>query len=201
VKHGQVWAVIERVYARKVLSSREEVPTGALARQAMADLLCEGRLFREAGDTAKERLQAWSLYLRLETRGILAGLRSVPSWDTTVESPWAEGPPSLEDWALARFEALGVQSGEELELLSSDDFEVPDLPETARRLLDREFPRRIDVGDAVYRVSYDLAQREVTLEKVAGLRKSPPSLSLLPAFRGMLVRVRDRGRSEVIRGR
>ncbi len=99
-------------------------------------------------------------------------------------------PPSLEDWVAQRVETLGVESGEDLALLSPEDLLAPDLPDYIRAELDRTFPRRLELRDATYAVHYDLRKRLVTLEKTAGRRRDPPPRMWLPAFKGFRVEVK-----------
>jgi ATP-dependent helicase HrpB len=186
----RVVATVERVLAGRVIATREEVPRGALARSALVTLLTRGSLFRGAIATTRERLERSALAARLATLGHPAG---VPS----------EGPHELEAWLLARLEALGVESGDDLALLSERDVLAPELPYEARALLDRELPATVSVGDASYRAEYDLSKREVVLHMVKGSRRDPPPLAYLPAFPGLRVCVagprgmtvlRERGR-------
>ncbi len=169
VKRGRVLARIERVYARRVLTTREAVPDGDLAREATTRAFLEGRVWKETLAQTRDRLEAAALQARLD--------------DTTP-------PPSLEDWVAQRVETLGVESGEDLALLSPEDLLAPDLPDYIRAELDRTFPRRLELRDATYAVHYDLRKRLVTLEKTAGRRRDPPPRMWLPAFKGFRVEVK-----------
>jgi ATP-dependent helicase HrpB len=172
---GRVLASVERVYAKRVLATRDEVPTGPLARAAIAELFRRGSLFRDALATARERLVRASLAAKLESPG--AG------------PPAAGASLEFDTWILARLEALGVQSGDDLAMLSAADFLPPEVPFELRARLDREFPLSVSVGDAVYRVEYDLERKQVTLRMTKGNRQAPPPLSYLPRFAGLKVRV------------
>lgn len=176
----RVVARVERVYARRILETREEVPTGALAREAIRERFLAGALFPDALVVARDRLEAAALHRRL------AG-----------EPPG----PDLETWVRERLEALGVESGEDVALLSPDDLLPPDLPPDERRRLDQSFPRSLELGDATYRLEYDPARREVTLHKVAGRRRALPPIAFLPPLRGFRVLVRDGNAVRVLRDR
>ncbi len=173
----RVVATIERVLANRVIGEREEIPRGPLARSAMVTLLARGSLFKTAIASTRERLDRLALAARLAAQGHPAG---VPSDEATLE---------LEGWLLARLESLGVESGEDLALLSEADVLAPELPYESRTLLDRELPATVSVGDATYRAAYDLGKREVVLHMVKGSRREPPPLSYLPAFPGLKVLV------------
>ena len=90
-------------------------------------------------------------------------------------------------WVRARLLALGVTRGDELALLSAADLVADDIPASVRAVLDKEFPRTVKVGDAVYEADYDLARRSVTLKMLHGTRKDPPPLQYLPRFAGLRV--------------
>ncbi len=184
----RIVATVERVYAKQVISQREETPIGEVARDALFVLLGRGSLFRETVALTRERLARSALAAQLATRGHPAG---VP----------CDGPvPSPEAWLRARVESLGVESGDDLALLSANDFLAQELPEDARDQLDREFPPSVSVGDASYRAEYDLARNQVTLHMVRGSRRDPPPLAYLPRFAGLRVCVEGPKGIAVLRG-
>ena len=45
-------------------------------------------------------------------------------------------------------------------------------------------PKQVDLGDACYRVDYDLPMRRAMITLTRGTRKEPPPLSYLPKFPG-----------------
>jgi ATP-dependent helicase HrpB len=175
VERSRVYAKIERVYAKRVLSEREETPKGELARAAFAELLGRGSLFREAVATSRARLARTELAARLAVRGHPAG---VPS-NTPV--------PTLEAWLISRLETLGVESGDDLPMLSASDFTAPDLPYEVRGAIEEEYPLTVSVGDATYRAEYDLERNQVLLHMLKGSRRDPPPLNYLPKFPGLRI--------------
>ncbi len=198
VKHagkegGAVKARIERVYAGKVLEKREEIPKGALAREAIADLFMEGRLFPGSLEKTQERLDAAALVLKLKkSRYVDVDLHGGPYEERHLAL-------TVEDWVKSRLSTLGVTSGEDLGLLSASDLLAFDLPIETRDWLDREFPRTLSLGDAMYQITYDLKKQEATLVKVSGKRKDPPSLATIPPLRGFRVKAQHHSRVWVLR--
>lgn len=180
---------VERVYAKKVIAVREETPTGELARAALAELLLRGSLFREAVATTRARLSRTALAAQVAARGQVGVASAAPA------------APSLEQWLKQRLQTLGVESGDDLMLLSASDFLAPELPYEIRSTLDNDYPLTVSVGDASYRAEYDLERGEVVLHMQKGSRRDPPPLAYLPKFAGLRICVEGpRGRS-VIRER
>lgn len=185
----RVTATIERVYAKRVITTRDEVPQGELARAALLELIMRGSLFRDALETTRTRLERAGLAAKLALAG------------RPGEAP-ADAPPStLEAWLLARLCALGVESGDDLALLSASDFVAPDLPYEVRSTLDSEYPLTVSVGDATYRAEYDLDRNQVLLKMVKGSRRDPPPLAYLPKFPGLRICVETRRGISVLRER
>ena len=157
------------------------------ARRAVADLILADRLFPEALSSTRERLAAAALFSRVRAAGLVP-----PGIDVGWENLWLDSArvPTPEEWVTSRIEELGLESGRDLALLSSEDVLAPELAPPARRWLDESLPRTVNPGDAVYEVEYDLRTRTATLTKVSGTRTDPPSLTFLPPLRGFEIRVR-----------
>jgi len=167
LERGRVLAKLERVYAKRVVSTREEVPTGEAAREAIATLFLRGSIFKDALAKTRE-------HLALAALAVQTGHRKEPVLPLT-------------EWVAARLETLGVESGDDLAMLSASDFLAPDLPFEVRSELEREYPRSINVGDARYEAEYDLQQGQVMLRMVSGSRRDPPPPGYLPKFAGLRV--------------
>jgi HrpA-like RNA helicase len=185
----RVLARIERVYAERVLSEREEVPEGELARSALVELLTRGSLFRDAVATTRDRLTHLAVAAWLASRGHPAGV------------PAREPIPALEAWLTARVASLGVESGDDLALLSASDFLAPELPYEARGTVESEYPVHVSAGDTSYRAQYDLERGQVTLHRVKGSSSALPSLGYLPKFPGLRICVEGPAGVTVVRAR
>ena len=193
---GRVVATVERVHAGRALSQTDRPVSGALLREAAAALFARGTLFRGGAALAAERLEAWELWRRVAVAS--ASQDRAAASAVRVPSELADAP-SVEALALARLEAVGLEAPEDLPLVSRDDLLPPPLPPDVQALLDREFPRTVRLPDATYAVSYDFAQRRALLVQREGSRKDPPSLTLLPPFRGLSVAVQAKSRVIVLR--
>jgi ATP-dependent helicase HrpB len=175
-------ATLERVYAKRTLSTREAVPEGPLARAALEEAFLAGRLWPDTLARTRDHLAARALAARLAGEG--------PRPDLEVET-----------WVTARVVELGVESGEDLALLGPLDLLAPDLPAAERAALDARWPRRIELPDATLSVEYDLSARTVRLTQVAGGRRDPPPIAWLPAFPGFAIELRHRNTTKIIRPR
>ncbi|MEM9194802.1 MAG: hypothetical protein AAGF12_36830, partial [Myxococcota bacterium] len=167
LERGVVTATLERVYAKRVLDTREEVPQGLAAREAIAALVLSGRLYPGLAEENRRRLQALRLASRL---------------DLGVDEP-----PDDTEFLTRRLDTLGVESGTEVSLLDRDDLLADEVPFEIRGMLESEYPLEVSLGDAHYRVEYDLKKRQVMLHMVRGARKSPPPKEFLPPFKGFRV--------------
>jgi ATP-dependent helicase HrpB len=175
LESGRVLAKVERVYAKRVVAVREEVPKGDVARAAIGALFLRGSVFREALEPTRERLARRALAAKLASRGHVAGVAS-------------DGPiPTLEAWVHLRLSELGVESGDDLPLLSSKDLLPADIPHESRVALEREFPLTVSVGDATYAAEYDMDRGQVMLRMLTGSRRDPPPLAYLPRFAGLRI--------------
>jgi ATP-dependent helicase HrpB len=175
LEKGRVLATIERVLAERVIGVREESPTGDLAREAIARLFLRGSIFRGTVTLTRERLALRTIAAKLALRGHPAGVA------------WEDPLPTLEEWVARRVRELGVESGEDLAMLSAADLTMPELSYEVRSQLEREFPAVVSVGDATYHADYDLDRAQVTLRRVKGNRDTPPPLSYLPRFAGLRI--------------
>jgi hypothetical protein len=189
VERGRVTATIERVFAKRVLGEREETPQGEVARDAVVQLLLRGSLFRDAVATTRARLTRLALANKL-------ALRTQPTAARSVELV-----PSLEVYLRERVQTLGVESGDDVALLSAADFLVADLPYEQRAPLDEAYPAKVDVGDASYVAEYDIDQGQVLLKRVSGSRTTPPPLAYLPKFPGLKICVEGPRGFTVVRAR
>lgn len=189
VRHERkrMFATIERVYGQRVLSTREESPRGELARQALVELLLRGSLFRDTLTESRTRHARVALAEHLAAR----------------QQPGTKAPvrPDFETWLRERVRTLGVESGDDLELLSANDFLLPDVPYEIKGQLDSDYPMTVSVGDATYRAEYDVERGQVMLHMLKGSRRDPPPLSYLPKFPGLKICVQTPRGIAIIRER
>ena len=169
----------ERVYAGKVLSADEGTPVGELAREAIAQLILRGSLRRGLKDKLADR------HARLGLAEALDGRRLEP----------------LDVWFRARLDESGLEHPNELSLLDDEDL-LPPLPDpAARERIEKEFPFRLDIGDAIYQISYDASRKQATFRQVDGVRKEPPPARFLPRLRGWKLLLERKSKVTTLRKR
>jgi hypothetical protein len=189
VQDKKISATLERVFAGRVLGTREATPEGELAQAALVELLVRGSVFKGAVAATRQRLTYAAIAAWLDER-------ADPALPKRLE-PAA----SLETWLRARVVELGVQSGDDLALLSANDFLAPELPYEARGSIESDYPLTASVGDATYRADYDLARQQVTLHPLKGSRSEAPTLGFLPKFPGLRILVEGPRGLTVVRAR
>jgi ATP-dependent helicase HrpB len=181
---NRVIVQLERVYGNQILETREDVPKGDFARAALVELLARGSLFSAAIRETRERLARSALLAHTQAR----------------MQP-AAAAIDFDSWLRERVATLGVESGEDLALLSASDFSVPEIPYEQRARLDSDYPTTVSVGDATYRAEYELERNQVVLHLIRGQRKDPPPLSYLPKFPGLRVCLQGRSGPALLRER
>lgn len=161
----------ERLYANRVVSTADTTPGGPELRQALAELILQGRLLAPMGEQVQADIQQWAVYVAL---GHGEG----------------EVPDSAHNWLCQRLEALGVEEAGDESLIEPDDLAFEGIPQWEREAFDRRHPRRVSLGDLVMDVTYEPAAKRITLDYRHGPRKTPPKRWELPSWRGWQVRYR-----------
>lgn len=184
---GRLLAASELVFCGTVIASSLESPQGKLARMAIAQLFQQGRLHQSSMREAEARLGRRALAAQLGKQADGGHFKG------------CQEPPSLGEWIVNHLEELGVESGDDLALLGADDFLPDDVASELLPELIERFPQEVDLGDCLYRATYDLAKRQVLLAIVRGRRDKPPQGSYLPRFAGFKVFVEAGGSIHAIK--
>lgn len=185
-KNRRVVAEVEYSLAGKVLRSEETRPRGELLREAFATLIARGSVFKEVRRAAEARLESGALLVRLAQGDFI---KAYP--EELV--PFADLPGELMVWLQQVLVRLGLEGPEDVELIDAQDLLPPALPDHLQERIDNEYPRTVDLGDASYRVEYQLGGRKAILHMVKGQRKSPPPRQYLPRFPGLRLMVEAGG--------
>lgn len=189
LERHRVFTTTLRHYAGALLSEREQEPRGEALHAALVELLERGSLFRNEINLTRERLMRLEIAAWLAQRGHPAGVPSA-------------GPvPDVATWLRARVAELGLQSNDDLPLLSGSDFLAPELPFEARAAVESDYPLSVNIAGVTYRAEYDLPRNQVTLHPPKGARTQPPAPGYLPKFPGLRVLVDGPRGIQVIRAR
>lgn len=190
IDRGRVVARIERVFAKRVLDTREEVPRGEHARGAIVRLFLDGRIFRDSLEETRERLRLAGL-----ARQVIDRRRDGNDvlWADEVRQRFPGEVPELAAWTARRVDELGVESGEDLALLTDEDFLAPELPEWVREAIESEYPSVLEVAGAAFEIEYDLPRREAVMRQVRGTPHQIPPEFTLPRLPGLTLRLEHRG--------
>lgn len=173
------------------LASGESKLRGEDLRRAVARFVMEGRLFKGAADEIRQGLHGWSILANWPVEQDLGG----------YERPDPPSPDAPEPWLVERFDALGLQTAEELQLLENADI-VPDLADVTglpawlyQPIVD-DFPRTWTHQGSTYSCSVDAGAEKVVLEPANGKAKKvgEPPAKLLPRFRDFKVVYRQASR-------
>ncbi|MCC6624768.1 MAG: hypothetical protein IT385_26195, partial [Deltaproteobacteria bacterium] len=192
LSEGRIVVTVSRVYAGRVLSTREAEPSGEAARRAVRDLVLAGRVMKGLLPTLEERydLAALAVQVALTDRHATLGGTGRP----------APLPP-LPEWLLARLTELGLESGDDLALLDAEDLLPPRPPDDVVELVRRHYPRTLNIGDARYQIEYRLAERSAIFHQVGGTRKEAPTAMHLPHLVGLRLFWEHKNRLQPIPGR
>jgi HrpA-like RNA helicase len=171
----RVIVTVSRTYAGRVLGTREISPTGDAARVAIRDLILAGRLFKGVLQTLRDRHELAGLAVQVALTDRNAAYGSVTPTPLTP----------LPEWLLARLEALGLESDADLPLLSPEDLLPPEPDPAVTLIITRNYPKSLNIGDARYRIEYQLSERIAIFHQTGGDRKDPPSAMHLPALPGL----------------
>ncbi|MFT7579197.1 MAG: ATP-dependent helicase HrpB [Myxococcota bacterium] len=168
---GRLSVTVSRVYAGVVLSTRVVAPRGNDARVGVRDLILAGRCFEGSLPSFKERYELACLASQITAR---------PDYLGTTLPMLAPMP----EWLLGQLEQLGLESGEDLALIEADDLMPAAPPADVADLISRRFPATLNIGDASYRIVYEVAARKATFHQVRGSRKQAPTAMHLPRLPG-----------------
>ena len=152
----------EYQFAGRTLHRVAEAPEGAALRRAVAALMGMGDMWPKTAQRLYDDIQAWNLAVAL---GECAGSQVV-----------------FEDWLARELAHLGLETQEDLAVLAAEDLVFEGIVPWQRKEFDRRFPRLLELEGMRVQIHYDPRHSVITLEKVAGKRKSPPTRRELPPW-------------------
>ncbi|MGF1689107.1 DEAD/DEAH box helicase [Photobacterium japonica] len=175
------WVEHQRVYAGRVIHTEWALPQGESAHDALVDLVVDGLLLEGLADIRHVDIHQWNLYLAL-------GRYDANTCPRTPE------PVVLRSWLSEQLSALGVESADDLEWFSPDDFPFVGIPDWERADFDSEFPHRVALTDLEMEIEYHVTRKLVVAVHVNGKRKPDPKRWELPRWHGWKVQYRKASR-------
>lgn len=184
----RIFGTVARTFAGVTLETTEELLKGKELTVALGDLIAQARLFPGVLPRAEQCLHTWRL-----GSALLPDIRDCP-----FDSPKA--------WFEHAVQTLGVETQEDLELLSDDDLipqlaKVANLDDDEERRLTADFPATWTDQGATYRVQYDAARKVVRLvaEGKKAMKAKDPPAALVPRFRNLPVEIQRASRVKRLR--
>ncbi|MBN2804040.1 MAG: ATP-dependent RNA helicase [Deltaproteobacteria bacterium] len=191
VENGRVICTAKRFLGPEVIEQEDQIPKGTYAISAIKDLFLNEKIFKTTGIEAKKRFN-YAI--------ILKDLIKYRINDNDLyENQWENIEPDINSWIENRLLTLGVDSGEDLPLLSPADLTPPDFESQTWAYLKSRFPFIIDLKDIKYSVEYFIGKREVVLTKISGTRKDPPQKDLFPSFSGFKIKIKHNSRAFILK--
>ena len=197
IENNSAVAVIEIVYAQKVLIEEIVIPNGDLAVSSILYLFLNGLWFKKVSNLSKSRISACNLLKKLLSKNFI----SQYSIKTEAEHCLKEYKViSFENWVKEKLNKQNIESGDDLELILPEDLTYKKLPDTLLEWIEKKFPNEINIGDAKYVVDTAVEKREVLITKISGSRKTPPKLNYLPDFLGFKIKYKEKNNIITLRG-
>lgn len=185
LKGGRILTELERVFAGKVLSARSEEASRAALREGFATLVERGRLLKGCYSDIQHRLGRARLACRLAAAGMLK------TYEGDLDGLDIDLDPQA--WLRSKVDALGMEAQEDVQLVDAEDLLPPALPFHLEEAVERDYPSRVDLGEAKYEVQYDLGSKRAVLVLKAGGRHKAPPRRYLPRFPGLKVSIQAGG--------
>jgi hypothetical protein len=163
IEKGVLIAQTHRVYAGKNIETIEGPPPVELIAESMTKLFLRGSWERPHREEARNRYRIHALATLLRNQ------KSIPSFEDFIHNQFVE------------FE---LEAAEDIQLLTGSDLYAPLEELLMRDRIKKEFPALFSIGDATYRLEYDVPHKNLMLIQTHGLRKTPPPLSMCPKKNG-----------------
>ena len=172
---------IDYVYAGRVIKSEWRQPEGDIAQEALVDLIISNQILDGLYTKLEFDIHQWNLYLAL---GLYDETQCQLPAKTVV----------TKDWLAQQIEDLGVETVDDLEMFTCDDFTFNGIPEWERSDFDERYPAVVALNDLKMTIEYHVASKMVTAVHCDGKRKQDPKRWELPRWNGWRVKYRKASR-------
>ncbi|MGF1681630.1 DEAD/DEAH box helicase [Photobacterium minamisatsumaniensis] len=176
----------QKIYAGRVIDSQWAPPQGESALDSLVDMTLSGQLLNGLAERLTADIHQWNLYLALGRYQADVCTRLAESTDVKL-------------WLVEQFEALGIESIDDMELFTADDFIFDGIPVWKRSDFDDAFPYQVILTDLAMKIEYQIARKLVIAVHTSGKRKQDPKRWELPRWQGWRVQYRKASRTIDIR--
>ncbi|MGR5065010.1 helicase-related protein [Photobacterium sp. DNB22_13_2] len=176
----------QQVYAGRVIKSDWVAPEGASAHDTFVDMILAGLILPGLSGKITADIHQWNLYL------------AMGKYQSDVCTRAAQ-PVEVRQWLSEQIEALGVESAEDFELFTTDDFIFNGIPDWERADFDQAYPYKVLLTDLTMRIEYHIARKLVLAVHESGNRKADPKRWELPRWQGWKVQYRKASRTIDVR--
>ena len=171
LEDNSIFVMQQRSYAGRILHQNTVKVDSESVIPASTSLILSGKLLAPAGKRIQSDIATYNLYSAIHQTG--------------------QTPVDADQWLNNRLRQLGVQSAEDLALLSAEDLTFVDFPTWEKEKFEQTYPRKVKLANLHMTVQYDPKKKQVTLEKISGVRKNQPQRKELPLWAGWSIRYRD----------
>ncbi|AJR08776.1 ATP-dependent RNA helicase [Photobacterium gaetbulicola] len=176
----------QRVYAGRVIQTDWVAPEGASAHDTFVEMILDGSILPGLGEKISVDIHQWNLYLALG------------KYQADVCNRLPE-PVAVQKWLGEQIAALGVESADDFELFTCDDFVFDGIPEWERADFDQAYPYQVILTDLTMRIEYHIGRKLVLAVHESGNRKADPKRWELPNWQGWKVQYRKASRTVDVR--
>ncbi|KHT62782.1 DEAD/DEAH box helicase [Photobacterium gaetbulicola] len=176
----------QRVYAGRVIQTDWVAPEGASAHDTFIEMILDGSILPGLGEKISVDIHQWNLYLALG------------KYQADVCNRLQE-PVAVRKWLGEQIAALGVESADDFELFTCDDFVFDGIPEWERADFDQAYPYQVILTDLTMRIEYHIGRKLVLAVHESGNRKADPKRWELPNWQGWKVQYRKASRTVDVR--
>ncbi|MDA0147389.1 helicase-related protein [Vibrio sp. LaRot3] len=175
---GSTQVEMHLVYAGRVIARELQQAEGALAIKPMLEAVKSGDALQGFYSQRKQQIEHWRLYVELGLSDEVKDHQQV----------------TFESWFTEQLIMLELDSMEDLELFSDDDFQFEGIPYWEYEEFAQTYPFTLLLGDLNLDVEYHADKKLVYVIYRDGLRKGDPKRWELPRWKGWRVQYKKASR-------
>ncbi|OBU12888.1 DEAD/DEAH box helicase [Photobacterium aquimaris] len=179
---GHFQTAIERIYAGQVIDTQWQDVSGAVASNAIVDLILANDVLEGLAARLSVDIQQWNLYLGLGHYQAEMCQREPEVVDLTM-------------WLSQQITELGIETIDDIALFSAEDFVFEGIPDWEREAFDNQYPHSVRLNDFEMRIEYQISRKTVIAHYHQGNRKQDPKRWELPRWQGWRIKYKKASRT------